>query len=80
MLLLQGCGTSMKKVKEPNKEELRECPRCCQDYCPDCVIFEEVDFEVFDGSDNLPYNKIQWQGLQVCPWCYNQLIDVNNKK
>ncbi|KKL49227.1 hypothetical protein LCGC14_2317630 [marine sediment metagenome] len=64
----------MEKVKEPNIDyEVKDCPRCNQSFCPNCITFEEVDFVVFD-------NDIKWKGTDVCPWCYNQLIDLKAKK
>ena len=68
----------MEKVEEPNVEEIWQCPRCHQDYCRTCVDRCEVDFEVEDKPDGYNENIIQWKELQVCPWCYNQLIDLKN--
>lgn len=64
------------KVKEPSCEvECWECPRCNKTYCPNCVENCQVDFKVIDGSDHKPTAKIEWSGLFVCPWCYNQLLE-----
>ena len=67
----------MKKVDEPNtNSEVWQCPRCKQDYCGECVDSVEVDFNIFDKPDGYNQRDENWKGLQVCPWCYNQLIDV----
>ena len=58
----------MKKVQLPsNNEEPRECLVCQQLYCECCIKFVELDFKV--------NNELVDEGDQVCPWCYNQLID-----
>lgn len=65
----------MKKVREPNLSDLWECPRCQSDFCGDCVDKFIVDFEILDEPEHL-LKKIQWKGLIVCPWCYNQLVEL----
>lgn len=71
----------MNKVNQPILNETWECPRCLQSYCPDCVDKHTVDFEIMDKTEGMPELKpIQWKGLFVCPWCYNQLIDLKEKK
>lgn len=69
----------MEKVKEPNVDEAWKCPRCHQHYCCDCVDMCEVDFEIKDKSDGFNTPIEQWEELKVCPWCYNQLMDLKNK-
>ena len=68
----------MDKVKEPNTiEEVWQCPRCQQSYCGDCVSGYEVDFDIEDEPEGFNQKEMQWEGETVCPWCYNQLIDLN---
>lgn len=69
----------MEYVKIPNNQETIQCPRCNQSYCPNCINFETVEFEVMDSSEQIS-NKIQWNGVEVCPWCYNQLVDLKQSK
>ncbi len=69
------------KIKEYEQSEIYRCGRCNQDYCSECNEAREVDFEVKDEpeTNNLPEfakEKIEWKGEKVCPWCYNQLIDI----
>lgn len=73
----------MEKVREPEFEEVWQCPRCHQGHCGNCVDREEVDFDIADapesfGRDN--ESEVQWKGLSVCPWCYNQLVEKQIKK
>jgi len=69
------------KVEEPKDySECWECPRCNQDYCNNCVDWHKVEFDIADGSDKNPKDNIEWKGLLVCPWCYNQLIDLKEKQ
>jgi Fe-S oxidoreductase len=66
----------MEKVNEPKSvEEAWYCPRCKQSHCGDCVDKCMVDFDIMDEPDGFNQRKIQWEGLTVCPWCYNQLVD-----
>ncbi len=70
----------MEKVQEPNIGETWECPRCLNSHCDSCVEQHTVDFEVEDKKEGNPnIGKIQWKGLIVCPWCYNQLIDLKGE-
>jgi len=70
-----------KKVSEEpyNNAEMYRCERCKCDapsegwYCDCCNPQEVVDFEVIEDGVNK-------QGDTVCPWCYNQLVDVKNGK
>jgi len=67
----------MEKIKEPNETEIvYECGRCGQDYCEDCQSSVTVDFEVEDKSEGFNTLLEQWKDRKVCPWCYNQLIDI----
>lgn len=70
----------MEKVKEPYYDEPNECPRCNQNLCSNCIDFKEVDFEVLDTPESVDASEQQWKGERVCPWCYNQLIDLREKK
>jgi len=65
----------MEKVDEPKIEETWQCPRCNQDYCGDCVNKHEIDFNIKDAPDGFNRRETAWEGLLVCPWCYNQLLD-----
>ena len=70
----------MKKVDEPeNVEETWECPRCLMNHCGDCVTKHEVDFEIKDCKEGYGQKPIEWKGLSVCPWCYNQLFGLKQK-
>ena len=70
----------MKKVKEPiESETVYQCPRCRQDCCSNCQEAVNVDFEVEDKSDGFNTQIEQWKYKDVCPWCYNQLIDIVKK-
>lgn len=70
----------LKKVDECyNNAEVYQCPRCNQDYCDNCHEKQEVDFDIINSSDDNPKAKIEWKGLMVCPYCYNQLIDLKLK-
>lgn len=70
----------IEKVKEPEGKDVWQCPRCHQDFCEDCVDKHNVNFEVADEPEGYNQRTIQWKDLLVCPWCYNQLIDVAEKK
>lgn len=70
----------MEKVKEPdNQVDLYQCQRCKNDtdtdgwYCDSCTRSHEVDFDIEEDEYN-------WKGENVCPWCYNQLIDIAKSK
>jgi len=72
----------LKKVKEPTKSEtVYQCPRCKQDFCRICTSTKKVDFEIEEESEGYYHqDKIQWKDLIVCPKCYNQLIDLAQRK
>lgn len=62
------------EIKEPQTYDTWVCPRCKQDYCSECIEQHKVSFYIEDEPEGLNQNKIQWNGLLVCPWCYNQLL------
>jgi hypothetical protein len=65
-----------KKVDEPKNYDSNWCSRCDQYYCAYCIDFCEVDFDVEENAyEDRPYFSQNLKGEQVCPWCYNQLID-----
>ncbi len=67
----------LQKVEIGNKDfDCYECPRCNQHECNHCNDPVEVGFEVSDASDGSPGVERDWKGLDVCPFCYNQLIDI----
>jgi len=73
----------IEKVEIGNPDfECYECPRCSQHQCGHCNEPVEVDFNVIDSSENHPKDKIDWKDESVCPFCYNQLVDIksNEKK
>lgn len=53
------------------------CRRCDKYYCPECIEFHEVEFDIEEniGREDSPYLE-NWKGERVCIWCYNQLIDI----
>lgn len=58
------------------------CRRCDKYYCLECVEFYEVTFDIeenvyADRPDLTPHMETL-KGEKVCPWCYNQLIDIHN--
>lgn len=59
------------------------CPRCDTYCCRECVDFHTVDFDIeediYEGQGFRPPEMRGWKGEQVCPWCYNQLVDIKNK-
>jgi len=66
------------KVKEPNWDENWDCSRCHQSYCRECVPIYKLDFSV-DEKDRV--TTFHWTSItEVCPWCYNQLVDLKNKQ
>jgi len=75
----------MEKVKEPFPSEIVYCRRCDHGHCGECIDYIEVDFDVEEISNenhpnpNAPRIKENWKGEEVCPWCYNQLIDLKEK-
>ena len=68
----------IEKVYEPNYDSIW-CRRCDEYYCLDCVSFEKVEFDINENAyENRPDLKpfIQnWKDEEVCPYCFNQLID-----
>jgi len=70
--------TELKKVKQPHNFDEWECPRCLQHKCGKCVKQHKVEFEVMDSKEGSK-KQIQWKGLIVCPWCYNQLVEKVEK-
>lgn len=68
----------MEKIKiNENQGDTYECPRCEDSHCYDCHEYVEVDFGVSDNSDGeYPNRLFHWKGENVCPWCYNQLVDI----
>ena len=75
------------KIKISQGAEINEvwvCDRCNKHYCTDCVDFKEVDFSIEENineeKDWLPVRLWDWSGVEVCPWCYNQLVDKFNEK
>lgn len=70
----------MERVEEPDMcWEVWNCSRCGQEHCGDCVKGHTVDFEVWGKPDGYNQQDENWEGSQVCPWCYNQLIDISQK-
>ena len=67
---------------------LQQCQRCKDStdtdgwFCTDCNDFIEVDFDVedpiTDRFGNITGKTINRKGEIVCPWCYNQLVDIYN--
>jgi len=60
------------------------CKRCDQYYCLDCISFYEVEDEIIEkihhNNPHFPDEDINWKGERVCPWCFNQLVDIKNKE
>ena len=72
---------SLLKVEEPEGDwDVWECYRCKQSYCGECVETHEVKFDINDAPEGHNQEKINWKGERVCPWCYNQLIDLKEKE
>ena len=63
------------EVQEPDLRDNWYCRRCNQEYCGECIERIEVEFDVEDDSSDGQWKDNQWNGEDVCPWCYNQLID-----
>ena len=55
-----------------------QCQRCKNEsetdgwYCG-CIGSVEVEFDIIEEGFN-------GKGEEVCPWCYNQLVDIKNKE
>lgn len=68
----------LNKVWEPSYDS-NWCRRCDKDYCIDCVSFEKVEFDIEENIDekrpDLKPIMQNWKGEEVCPFCFNQLID-----
>jgi len=78
-----------KKVRDCwNNSEMYQCERCKDEspsdgwYCDTCNDPQIVEFEVSEtikshvnGGDYL----MEWKGETVCPYCFNQLIDIANE-
>ena len=74
----------MKKVEISKAEEEHSthwCRRCDKYHCVECISFYTVDFDVEEniGREDNPYIE-NWKGEEVCPWCYNQLVDLKQTK
>ncbi len=86
-LLKNKMVDEIKKVEISKSEESHSnnyCSRCSEYYCSECVTFYVVEFEIeenmYSDIPNLkPYFK-NFEGDDVCCWCYNQLVDLKNKK
>lgn len=69
----------IEKVREDYNCQMFQCQRCKSEadsdgwYCNDCIGSAEVDFDIIENGVNL-------KGDDVCPWCYNQLVDIKNKE
>ena len=75
----------MEKVKEPKHYGgIKMCDRCDEQFCFDCIDFRQIDFDVGDNilseRPDLEPTIINRRGDNVCPWCYNQLIDLKEKE
>ena len=73
-------GEEIRKVDECyNNSELYQCERCRHDtdnegwYCNNCNEPQVVNFDIEEDGYNL-------KGEIVCPYCYNQLIDIKQSK
>lgn len=75
-----------KEVDEPPYEKPNHCERCDEIYCSNCVDFIEVDFDITEGinadhpNPNAKRYDQNWKGEKVCPWCYNQLVRIKERK
>ena len=65
---------SLKEVPECyNQAEAYQCIRCKDDtdtdgwYCDNCNPPQKVNFDIIEDG-------INWNGKEVCPYCYNQLL------
>jgi hypothetical protein len=58
------------------------CRRCDRYFCVECVDFHMVEFDIDENVNierpDLPKQMENWKGQNVCPWCYNQLVDKKN--
>ncbi|MEK7112208.1 MAG: hypothetical protein AAB875_02670 [Patescibacteria group bacterium] len=64
------------RIEEDYDSDVYECGRCEQGNCQKCNPLKEVDFEIEDAVFEYgeEVNK-QWKGQEVCPFCYNQLVE-----
>lgn len=80
---------ALKKVHESNSN-MYQCPRCKDSaeydgwYCDSCDTPYEVPFDVIEDIKNWKGEIVEknknWQGEDVCPYCYNQLVDIKLKE
>jgi len=74
----------IKKVEISKAEQVYNenwCRRCDKYFCLECVSFYTVDFDIEENIGDRPdLGPIMenWKGENVCPWCYNQLVDKKN--
>jgi hypothetical protein len=78
----------IQKVREEpyNNSEMYQCQRCKDEaesegwYCDCCNPSQEVEFDIEEQEDLDEMQRVtNWKGQDVCPWCYNQLVDLKNK-
>jgi len=74
----------MKKVEISRTEKEYSsnwCRRCDKYYCANCVPLYDVDFDIKEnlGRDDNPLFE-NWNGEKVCPWCYNQLVELKKQR
>ena len=73
----------LEEVEEP-QYDTNWCQRCDENYCVECVDFNEVEFDIEENVyANRPDSKPlfqNWKGEMVCPFCYNQLAKKKNKE
>ena len=59
------------------------CGRCDKYFCVECVTMHTVDLGIVENihsdRDDLEPMYQNWEGEDVCPWCYNQLVDKKNE-
>ncbi len=74
----------LKTIKISNRVEGYDqnwCERCEKSYCKDCVPFRKVEFGIVENiyenkrPDLKPFFK-NYKEHEVCPWCYNQLVEI----
>lgn len=70
-----------KVIINNNHPKTYECSRCNQWYCMDCDTSVEVDFRIIEKETGVDWKgKWEWINQDVCPYCYNQLIDLKLKQ
>lgn len=64
---------------ENNRSDIYECLRCHQEYCSECNDSVEIDFDL---TKEIEEDELVRKEDNVCPFCYNQLLDevFQNKK